>query len=122
MYDRRPRRMVISTIRAGENASSEVSRCAVEMGSPASRAISVSECSLPSVKVSRIEVILLVTDRPDSAEFPATRYLRVIVAAAKFAVVSSNRCRAPGMVPGQAGWGPSALWCPGSHPPSRPYR
>ena len=34
--------------------------------------ISVNECSLPSVNVSRMEVILLVTDRPDSAEFPAT--------------------------------------------------
>jgi hypothetical protein len=32
----------------------------------------VSECSLPSVKVIRIEVILLVTDRPDSVELPAT--------------------------------------------------
>jgi hypothetical protein len=41
------------------------------MGSPASCAISVSECSLPSVNVIRIEVILLVTDRPDSVELPA---------------------------------------------------
>ena len=40
----------------------------------ARRAISVSECSLPSVKVSRIEVILLVTDRPASVEFPATAH------------------------------------------------
>ncbi len=47
------------------------SRCAVEIGSPARRAISVSECSLPSVNVIRIEVILLVTERPDSVEFPA---------------------------------------------------
>ena len=54
-----------------QEASSEVKRCAVEIGSPASRAISVSECSEPSVKVSRIEVILLVTDRPDSVELPA---------------------------------------------------
>jgi hypothetical protein len=43
----------------------------VEIGSPASRAISVSECSLPSVKVMRMAVILLVTDRPDSVELPA---------------------------------------------------
>lgn len=52
-------------------ASSEVSRWAVETGSPASRAISVNECSLPSVKVMRIDVILLVTERPDSVELPA---------------------------------------------------
>ena len=43
----------------------------VETGNPASRAISVSECALPSVKVMRMEVILLVTDRPDSVELPA---------------------------------------------------
>jgi hypothetical protein len=54
-----------------QDANSEVNRCAVEIGSPASRAISVNECSLPSVKVNKIEVILLVTDRPDSAELPA---------------------------------------------------
>jgi hypothetical protein len=41
------------------------------MGNPAQRAISVSECSLPSVNVSRIEAILLITDRPDSVAFPA---------------------------------------------------
>ena len=70
----RPARYWPSSVRSSsrQDANSEVSRCAVEIGSPASRAISVSECSLPSVKVSRIEVILLVTDRPDSAEFPAT--------------------------------------------------
>ena len=45
----------------------------VDTGSPASRAISVRECMLPSVKVMRIEVILLVTDRPDSVELPAIR-------------------------------------------------
>ena len=45
-------------------ASSAVNRCAVEIGSPASRAISVSECSWPWVKVNRIAVILLVTDDP----------------------------------------------------------
>ena len=45
------------------DASSEVSRCAVDTGSPASRAISVSECSPPSVNVIRIDVILLVTER-----------------------------------------------------------
>ena len=43
----------------------------VDTGNPASRAISVSECALPSVKVMRMEVILLVTDRPDSVELPA---------------------------------------------------
>jgi hypothetical protein len=48
-----------------------VSRCAVEIGSPASWEISVRECSLPSVNVIRIDVILLVTDRPASVEFPA---------------------------------------------------
>src|SRR5690242_18519367 len=42
------------------------------MGRPASRAISVRQCSLPSVNVIRIEVILLVTERPDSVELPAT--------------------------------------------------
>jgi hypothetical protein len=47
----------------------------VDIGSPAIWAISVSECSLPWVNVTRIEVILLVTVRPDSVEFPATRYL-----------------------------------------------
>jgi hypothetical protein len=36
-------------------------------------AISVIECSLPSLKVSRIDVILLVTDRPDSEQLPAKR-------------------------------------------------
>ena len=55
-----------------QEVSSDVSRWAVEMGRPASRAISVRECSLPSVNVIRIEVILLVTDRPDSVELPAT--------------------------------------------------
>src|SRR6185503_3187843 len=53
----------------------EVSRCVVDTGNPASRAISVSECALPSVKVMRMEVILLVTDRPDSVELPAIRVL-----------------------------------------------
>ena len=62
-----------------QEANSEVKRWAVEIGSPASRAISVSECSLPSVKVSRIEVILLVTDRPDSVEFPAMTTLLDVV-------------------------------------------
>src|SRR6478752_5466181 len=47
------------------------------MGRPASRAISVSECSLPSVKVSKMEVILLVTDRPLSVELPANVVLLV---------------------------------------------
>src|SRR6476646_7614456 len=42
------------------------------MGRPANRAISVNECSLPSVNVIRIEVILLVTERPHSDELPAT--------------------------------------------------
>jgi hypothetical protein len=42
-----------------------------EGGNPAQRAISVSECSLPWVKVSRIAAVLLVTDRPDSVAFPA---------------------------------------------------
>jgi len=50
----------------------DLAEALVEMGRPARRAISVSECSLPSVKAMRIEVILLVTDRPDSVEFPAT--------------------------------------------------
>ncbi len=70
----KPARCWPSSVRSNsrQDAKSDVSRCAVEIGSPASRAISVKECSLPSVNVSRIEVILLVTDRPDSAEFPAT--------------------------------------------------
>ena len=42
------------------------------MGNRAQRAISVIECSLPSVKISRIEAILLVTDRPDPVALPAT--------------------------------------------------
>jgi hypothetical protein len=53
--------------------SSDVSRWAVEIGRPANLAISVIECSLPSLKVSRIDVILLVTDRPDSEQLPAKR-------------------------------------------------
>jgi hypothetical protein len=40
-------------------------------GEQVSRAISVSECSLPSWNVSRIATILLVTERPGSAELPA---------------------------------------------------
>ncbi len=61
------------------DASSAVSRCVVETGNPARRAISVSECTLPWVKVMRIDVILLVTDRPDSVELPAiSRRLRVL--------------------------------------------
>ena len=43
----------------------------MDTGRPANRAISVNECSLPSVNVIRIEVILLVTERPDSVAFPA---------------------------------------------------
>lgn len=66
-----------------QDPSSEVSRCAVEIGNPASRAISVNECSLPSVKVIRMALTLLVTDRPTSAELPATKAsldsLRVLV-------------------------------------------
>jgi hypothetical protein len=52
-------------------ASSVASRCAVDIGSPVSRAISVNEYVLPFVKVRRIEMTLLVTDRPVSAELPA---------------------------------------------------
>jgi hypothetical protein len=54
-----------------QEVSSVASRWAVEIGRPAILAISVSECSLPSVKVSRIDVILSVTERPDSAALPA---------------------------------------------------
>src|SRR6478736_1912381 len=69
----RPARYRPSFIRPSSrlDASSEVSRCAVDTGSPASRAISVSECSPPSVNVIRIDVILLVTERPDSVALPA---------------------------------------------------
>src|SRR6476661_461304 len=98
----RPARYRPSFIRSSSrlDASSEVSRCAVDTGSPASRAISVSECSLPSVKVIRIEVILLVTERPDSVAFPANDLSRLRGSRATV----SRRCmvnsrRAPG------GWG-----------------
>src|SRR5580704_9636846 len=52
-------------------ASSVTRRWAVETGKQVSRAISVSECSLPSRNASKIATILLVTDRPGSAELPA---------------------------------------------------
>jgi hypothetical protein len=37
----------------------------------------VRECTLPSVKVIRIAMTLLVTERPVSAEFPATWLLLI---------------------------------------------
>src|ERR1700722_378562 len=69
----RPIRNMDSSVRSStpQPASSVTSRWAVETGRQVSRAISVSECSLPSWKVSRIATILLVTDRPGSAELPA---------------------------------------------------
>lgn len=70
----RPARKRPRSVRSNNRleANSAVNRWAVEIGRPASRAMSDSECSLPSVNVSRIEVILLVTDRPGSVELPAT--------------------------------------------------
>jgi hypothetical protein len=69
----RPARYRPSVVRSSsrQDASSEVKRCAVEIGRPASWEISVRVCSLPSVNVMRIDVILFVTDRPASVEFPA---------------------------------------------------
>jgi hypothetical protein len=71
----RPIRYWPSSVRSRirQAASSLASRCAVEIGSPASLAISVSECTLPPVNVIKIAVTLLVTERPESAELPATK-------------------------------------------------
>jgi hypothetical protein len=69
----RPIRNMDSSVRSStpQPVSSVTRRWAVETGRRVSRAISVSECSLPSWNVSKIATILLVTERPGSAELPA---------------------------------------------------
>src|SRR4051812_49380172 len=68
-----PARYCPSSVRSSipQAASSVASRWAVEMGRPVRRATSVREYTLPVVKVNRMAMTLLVTERPASAELPA---------------------------------------------------
>src|SRR6516164_6965201 len=111
----RPTRNLDSSVRSStpHPASSVTSRWVVETGRHVSMAISVRECSLPSLNVSKIATTLLVTVLPGSTELPAIGppFLPEEKARARSASRLEGGQPARGRARGQARLGKAAASC-----------